>query len=305
LEDIAKLYRDTEYRLLGRDPESGRDGNGRGGSGDSSDNEFSIWDLIRDIFNGAGPLGFPISGIMDLLHGDWGDFYAYLTRFLVGGGDVLFGGSWADWFGFNGVSPLEFGLGRYTDFIENPFGTTANWLAQIIINGYKNFEEFGSDSFSNSRFWEELLVETGISVGEDIAIGTLVAAGIAALFPEVSVPVIVVGAAAAAVTYGVNWVGNEIVTWATDGAYTSWLEWASDGICDGVEWVGDRIGDGVEWIGDRISDGAEWVGDRISDGAEWVGDRISDGAEWIGDRWDDFTGGVSDAFGSFCDWAFG
>lgn len=297
LGDVSKLYRDTEYRILGRDPEDG--------SGEGSGDGFDVPDWVRDILNGLGPIGFPFSAIWDLAHGDYADFLGGIIKLVGGGIDVLRGGSWVDWLGFNALEgPWKYGLGQYFD-LDSPFSTGANWLAQIITNGYNNIVEFGDDWFSNGRFWEEFVTETGISVGEDILIGAGVAAIFAAAFPEVSVPVIVVGAAAAAVTAGVNWVGNQIVTWATDGAYTSWLEWASDGICDFGEWAWDGITDGAEWIGDRISDGAEWIGDRISDGAEWVGDRISDGAEWIGDRWNDFTGGVADTFGSFCGWAFG
>lgn len=290
LGDVSKLYRDTEYRILGRDPESGRDRDGR----DGSDNDFSIldlaWDLLGNIFGGMGPFSL-ISVIMNLKDGDYESLLENLSRFIGGGIDFLRTGSsisWGeafdDWFGLSKPNNAwTYGLEQYFDFKDHPFGSAANWLAQIIKSGSNNIDEFGSEWYSNSRFWEEFVVETGLGVGEDILIGTGVAVAFSVLFPEVAIPAIAVGAVASGVAYVFDKiVGDDL------------RETISDAICDFGEWA---------W--DGITDGAEWVVDRIGDAADWVGDRLTDAADWVGDRWDDFTGGVSDAFGSFCDWAFG
>ncbi len=78
-----------------------------------------------------------------------------------------------------------------------------------ITNGISNYKEAKSGEISAGRAVAETITETVVDVASGVVIGAAVSAGIAAL-GFASAPVLVVGAATAAVTMGLDWASNAI-----------------------------------------------------------------------------------------------
>lgn len=114
----------------------------------------------------------------------------------------------------------------------------------VAENVYDNYEEFKDvGGFSNKRFWEEAILETGFDL--------LLAAGVAALVPA-SAPLwvgLAVGSAAACVTWGVD----KVVEHFTGKKLK---EAVSDGLIDGAKYASNAIssvGNAVSSAWNRIT----------------------------------------------------
>ncbi|MCR4891180.1 MAG: hypothetical protein K5989_03210 [Lachnospiraceae bacterium] len=204
-----------------------------------------------------GPFGKLVGSTKDLTEGKPGDAIGNLLELV---GDVVKNtdGSKINWAGLLGMDVIKKGgiwkhsLSKYFDFstVRNGLSSACNWLSAGVVSGFNNYNEFGN---FGSRFWEETAVETGLLVGEGVLMTA--AAGGALLAMGFSAPALAVGAAAAGLTVLVDWGLDSLVTACTGGAQTSWMEWASDGICDTAESVGNWMKDTGEKIGNAVSEG--------------------------------------------------
>ena len=228
-----------------------------GGSYNRGSKEKPVWgELINDfkdksigkdaiidaIKAAAGPLGDFIDLPGTFEEGNVGKI---IGSVIGTGWDVIdnFKGTdtdWADWFDLGTYEHNP--LGDFFDISDTSakISTACNWAATILETGYDNLQEHGGLS---GRFLGETAVETGIKVGEGILIG----AGVGALVVAagVSAPAWAVGAAVVGVTVVVDKGLDTIVSWATQGEQTSWVEAASDGICNAVEKGAKSIKEGL------------------------------------------------------------
>lgn len=278
LTKVASNYRKTEEQICGKAKISWDavvKGSGTK-SDESKDNSFDIpeW-LYKIAISAAGPAGVVVDSIRQGVEGEWGKVSSDLLK-LVGGAVKNSDGSkidWGKWFDIaaSDKTPWEQAVGKYTiDFSswKNSVSTACNWAAQIAASAYSNYQEFGNFA---TRFWEETAAETLLKVGE----GVLVTAGVSALIAAagISAPALAVGAAAAGVTVLVDWGLDSIVSWATGGTQTSWVEAASDFICD----TGEKV---VDWVKD-------------------TGTQVVNAAK---EGWNSAVSAVQNFFGSGCSW---
>lgn len=255
LNNIVNTYEATEGRLAGVAVNSAVvRGNEAAWSGKNAD--FPMSDMIyKSIISALGPIGTVTDAVRRGFEGKTGNVISDIIK-LAGGfvkNTDKSGIKWGDWFGINPSTkgPWQGALGKYTDFssVQKGFSTVCNWASAIVTSGFSNYEEFGN---FGARFWEETAAETLLKVGEGILVGGGVAAAFAAA--GISAPVLAVGAAAAAVTVAVDWGLDAIVSWATNGAQTSWMEAASDFICD----TGEKV---VDWAKDTAQKAVNWAKD--------------------------------------------
>lgn len=275
LDDIARLYDETENNLA--DPKTQAQTREHGGGGTEIP-EQSVWDDIwggfKDIWGvvgeGAGPLA--------VLHGlfGWGDDWADDGSSIFGGiANMIFAGievaddaGPAEWakalFGLNPSSTpintwddaVDDWLGKVTwaDDIGHNAGVVCQWIGyglSFISSGIDNYSEFDGD-MANARFWGETVLEGVVDVG--LGIGAGIAA--AALLPT-TWPAVVIGAAGA----GVVWVANNVCEWITGGDDIG--EVVANAVCDGVEATVEFVQD----VGEAVADGVEAAWDGVCD---WV-----------------------------------
>lgn len=247
-----------------------------------------------------GPFGIAVS-IPGLADGEAGD----LAKFLLEGvGSITKvvsaeGGTSAEWlkdlFGINPMEFTSFGdtflskLGKF-DTAADTVGTAANWAGKLVDSFVKNNEEFGGDWCA--RFWEETVAEAGIKLVEGAAVTAGVSAITAGICTAVGVacpPALVVGVAAAGVGIALDWALDGLVSWATGGSCTSWVEGVSDLICDGVDAIREGVGNVVTKVGETINnvkdtvvETGKKVVDSVSNGIKNIADGIFGACRWAG-----------------------
>ncbi len=184
---------------------------------------------------------------------------------------------------------------NYSDFssVRNGAATACNWAAELAYSGIDNYKEHGGFT---TRWAGETITEAGLTIGETV----LASAATGAILATVGVaaaPAIVTVAATTAVVVGLDFIGNNVVSFLTNGAETSWKEWASDRIND----FGEAVADKAKEVGKAVAEGAKEVGKAVQKGAEAVGNAISDGAKSVGKgakkAWDCVCGWGKMAFG--------
>lgn len=212
--------------------------------------------VYKTIIGALGPAGHLIDAVNMGIQGKPGNVISDLVK-LAGGFAKNFDGSsvnWAKWFGIlePSVGPVKYTLSKYTDFssVGKGISSACQWAAAIITSGFSNFKEFGN---FGKRFWEETAVESLIKVGETIAVGTAIGAVVAAA--GISAPALAITAATAGAVVLVDMGLDAVVKWATHGSQTSWVEAASDFVCD----TGEKV---VGWAKNTAKD----VGKTISNG---------------------------------------
>lgn len=231
-----------------------------------------------------GPFGI-ITNIPDILDGEIGSMPKHVLDGIGSITDVLSaeGGTAGKWLkDLFGLNPMEFTsfedtflgkLGKF-DSTANTIGTVVNWGAKLVDSFVKNAEEFGGNWCA--RFWEETITETGIKIVEGAAVTAGVSAAVAGICTAVGVafpPALVVGVAVAGATALLDWGLDNVVSWATNGSETSWIEHVSDRICDGVDMLRETVGPAVEKAEQVISDGI----DTVIDTGKKVVDSVKDG----------------------------
>lgn len=231
-----------------------------------------------------GPFGI-ITNIPDILDGEDGSVPKHVLDGIGSITDVVDaeGGTAAKWLkDLFGLNPMEFTsykdtffdkLGKF-DSPANTIGTVANWGVKLVDSFVKNAEEFAGNWCA--RFWEETATEAGIKLVEGAAVSAGVSAAVAGICTAVGVacpPVLIVGVATAGVTVLLDWGLDNLVSWATNGSETSWIEHVSDRICDGVDAIREAVGPAVEKAGQVISDGI----DTVIDTGKKVVDSVKDG----------------------------
>lgn len=240
-----------------------------------------------------GPFGI-ITNIPDILDGEDGSVPKHVLDGIGSIADVVDaeGGTAAEWlkdlFGLNRMEFTSFKdtffhkLGKF-DSAANTIGTVVNWGAKLVDSFVKNTEEFAGDWCA--RFWEETVTETIIKGVEGAAVTAGVSAAVAGICTAVGAacpPVLIVGVAAAGVTVLLDWGLDSLVSWATDGSETSWVEHVSDRVCNGVDALREAVGPAVEKAGQVISDGI----DAVVDTGKKVVDSVKDGFNSIfSGRW--------------------
>lgn len=309
LKEIARRYKAAEegicvHAVVGWGNSTSSDsGAGTGADSGSGSESKSTSERIDDIIykmltSAAGPIGAGVDIIRNGIEGNAGNVIGNVIN-QVGGVIKNTDGGKIDWgelfdAGKYTGNPLKNALGKYVDFssVKNGISTACNWAAALIESGYDNFKEFGEFT---GRFWGETVTETLIKAAEGIAIGAGIGAIVTAV--GVSAPVWAVGAVTAGVTVAVDWALDSIVEWATNGSQTSWVEAASDFVCDTGEKVGEFISDTSEKVGEFISDTGEKVGKFINDTGEKVEEAVSKGINKI-------KKGIQNIKGSKCGWGF-
>ena len=238
-------------------------------------NSLKISDLIyKPLIAAAGPLGTIVDAFRRGAEGKTGNVFSDVIK-LAGGlvkNTDKSGIKWGDWFGISPSTkgPWEGAVGKYTDFssVSKGVSTVCNWAAAAVTSGFSNYKEFGN---FGARFWEETASETLLKVGE----GILVSAGVAAAFAAagISAPALAVGAAAAGVTVLVDWGLDSVVSWATGGTQTSWIEGASNVISDTGEKVAGWVADTGKKAGKAINNGINGIKNSINNirgsGTKW------------------------------------
>lgn len=273
IENISRKYVTTENNICGNSKAvwSGAVGtkenvpDGSGSESPKKDNN-SRWDWLPDLIYkpitaALGPFGVLVDGFRRWDEKKYGNVIGDVIK-LAGGAVKNWGGSgikWGDWFGLKPSTkgPWEGAVGKYFDFsdFKKGFSSVCNWATTAITTGFSNFDEHKN---FGTRFWGETLTETLIKVGEGIVIGAGVAAVAGATAPGWAV-----AAGVAAVTVAVDWGLDKVVSWATGGTQTSWIEAASDFVNDTV---GGWIDDTRNWLGN--------TGNRIAGGIRNVGNAL-------------------------------
>ena len=273
LHTISRTYDKTEKGIVGSVPGKTSIQNAQSGNNNSSINvsDYLKKAVYKTVIGALGPAGLLIDAGVMIHDKNPGNVIGDIVK-AAGGFAKNFDGSsvnWAKWFGLvkPNVGPVQFALNKYFDFstLGKGISSACNWAATVITTGFSNFKEFGN---FGARFWAETGVESVIKVGEAIAITAGVGAIIAAA--GISAPALAIGAAAAGVTVLVDMGLDAIVTWATHGSQTSWIEAASDAICD----TGEKV---VNWAKDAGQKAVEWA----SNAAEGVGNAVSNGINSI------------------------
>lgn len=262
--------------------------------------KFDVEEFLKEELSELlGPAGILVS----LWDGDKGKISEDLIELIGDTGSVILDKPRADWFqelfgfGADGFERMEEAPGLWDDVFDfstegKTVGTVANWGASFLGSFMSNADEFGADGWTQGRFWEETLVETGINVVEGAVITHVVGAGAVALFGN---PVSLgVAAATVAATFAADWVLDTAITWITGGSQTSWTEWASDGICNGLEWAGGKISEGLDQFVDHVGPVVTKAVDTVKDGVGYVADKVSAGLNSVKE-------GISDFF-SGCRW---
>ena len=249
-----------------------------------------------------GPFGL-IVDIPGLADGETGDLIKFLLDGVKGIAKVsgAKGDTTAEWLSdLFKLGPMEyesFGktfldkLGKF-DTPAHTVGTVASWAGKLVDSIVKNMDEF-SGSWC-ARFWEETVVEAGIKVAEGAAVTAGVSAATAAICAAVGVacpPALLVGVAAAGVGIALDWALDGIVSWATGGSCTSWVEGMSDIICNGI----DMIREGVGTVATKTVETVKNVADAVVDTGKKVVNAVGDGINAIGN-------GIKNLFGG-CKWA--
>lgn len=272
LEQIISQYVQTEDanrdRLAADKASSVQESGGETGTQQEED---SVWDDLLEEIIGAilGPFGF-LTDTSGLLDGGLADF----TTYLLGGiGSITelisTEGVEAEWlkelFGLNPMESVSVKGGFWDelanfDSVTEGIGTAVGWLTELIGSGVENFAEFGGDWCA--RFWEETLVESGIKIAEGAAVTAGVSAvvtGVCAAAGVACPPALVIGVAAAGIGVVLDLGLDSIVSWATNGSCTSWVEGASDLICDGIDAIREGVGTLAEKTGQAVEKAAETV----------------------------------------------
>ncbi len=251
------------------------------------DSESVVSDLLQIIGKLIKPVLGPyalLTTIPDILNDKPGSFAKFLFEAIGGGTKIVAakGGTTVEW--LKNLFKLTANtktwdeafwdkLGQF-DSVPHAIGTIANWATKLIDSFVKNNEEFSGEWCP--RFWEETVTEAGLKLLE----GAAVTAGVVAVIG--SAPEIAIGAIAVGATMLLDWGLDSLVSWATNGSETSWVEHVSDRICDGIDTLRETVGPAVERAGQAISDGI----DTVIDTGKKVVDTVKDGFNSIfSGRW--------------------
>ena len=255
---------------------------------------FDWGELLKKVIETTlGPFGI-ITNIPDIMDGEEGSVIKHMLDGIGSITDVVDaeGGTAAEWlkdlFGLNPMEFTSFGdtfldkIGKF-DSPASSIGTVANWAGKLVDSFVKNAEEFAGNWCA--RFWEETFTEAGIKLVEGAAVSAGVSAAVAGICTAVGVacpPALVVGVVAAGATMLLDWGLDSLVSWATGGSETSWIEHVSDRICDGIDAIRETVGPAVEKAGQVINDGI----DAVVDTGRKVVDSVKDGISNIfSGRW--------------------
>lgn len=294
----AQIYENGERRILDGQPDKGGASQAGGGSAQSQNSDTGevsddrgLLDLLLKLIGKAGIAGGTVS-----LLANWFLEDDALKRLLTGGqnlsgilGNVASAsgnGAWYKYiFGLNKPyknTPTSFveawdeELRKYvlknSDDAASVAKVGSKWAGQIfsfLLNGYENYQEYGSGEISGGRAVMETFGETAVDFG--------IATGLTALLGLTGAPVVVVGVGAALATWGLDSLSE-----AFTGKDLS--EFVSDTVLDFGEWVGEkaaRAWEGVSAAWDGICEGAENAWDTVCDGASAAWDSICDGASGL------------------------
>lgn len=169
--------------------------------------------------------------------------------------------------------------------LGNWLGTAAKWTGatvDTVASWLDNFDEFHGD-LSDDRFWRETLTEAGLNIGKGVLIGAIMTTVLPA-----TASVLLVGAATAAVTVGVDWLGDVLFN-------GDWVETASDHINDFLETAG-------VWVQDTADAAADWLEDTTEAATEWFEDATGAAADWLEDTMDTVSDRIDDAVDTVTDW---
>lgn len=242
---------------------------------DTETESVDWWEILKKLIKPAlGPYAL-LTTLPDILNDKPGSFVKYLFEAIEGGSKIFAakGDTTVEWLrdlfkiSTNTKTWDETFLDKLGQFdsVPHAVGTVANWATKLIDSFVKNTEEFGGEWCA--RFWEETVTEAGIKVLE----GAAVTAGVVAVIGGASG--IVIGVAAAGATLLVDWGLDSLVSWATGGSETSWIEYVSDRVCDNIDALRETVGPTVEKAGQVISDGI----DAVVDTGRKVVDSVKDG----------------------------
>lgn len=256
-----------------------------GGQSDSAPKGFSWSDLVlKELATVLGPFGVLITGGQKALEGKWPEAVNELFKSIGKGASAIIGKPKAEWanslFGLTEMTKAPSfwkGLGDFSS-VGKAVGTVTKWGTTIADRLIKNVKEFGEDAWTSGRFWGETVIESGIKLAEGAAINALVGAAAVAIFGN---PVSIgVTAAAVGVTMLVDWGLDSIVSWATGGAQTDWVEAATDFLIDDV---GPAIKNAVDKGVEVVKDAGGKIINAVGDGVNAVKDGISNffsGCSW-------------------------
>lgn len=270
LEQVIRQYENTEKgnldRVKAEKTTVQQGGSGGGGARqDAGPKPFSWTDLLlKELATVVGPFGFLVTGGQKLVEGKWPEAVNEFLKSLGKGASSIIGKPKAEWAeNLFGLTRMETAPGFWKslgDFssVGKAVGTVTKWATTILDRGIKNFREFGENAWTNARFWGETFIESGIKLVEGAAISAVVGGAAVAIFGN---PVSLgVAAATVGLTAIVDWGLDGIVSWATNGAQTDWVEAATDFLIDDV---GPAIKKGVDTVVDAgktvIKKGAEVV----------------------------------------------
>ena len=143
--------------------------------------------------------------------------------------DVKTGAGWSKRFGRNFNKSMKSGIGNVSK---------STVIFTAIGNAIDNYDEMKEEGISLERAIAETFVESVVDIGKDIAIGSAVAAGVAATFG--SAPVLLVGAATVGITMGLDWASEQLTG-------KDLTENVSDIICN--------VGEAAVKVGDKLVGG--------------------------------------------------
>lgn len=119
-----------------------------------------------------------------------------------------------------------------------------SWATTILVSATANYVEHGGFS---RRMAEETAVETGLSIGKDIAVGAAATAIVGAI-GVAGAPAIATAVAAAGVGFVIDKAGDYVAQKVTGDPKAEWMECVSDFICDKGEDVCGLISNKVKGI---------------------------------------------------------
>lgn len=310
LEQIINLYVQTEKANLDRvaaEKTSIQQGAGAGGASTAPTAEDGRYKYVDPKWSKLWSLIGPAAVIPNILMTDkhWPSVTNEVVKTLGKIAKTVLDSPRAEWakklFGFNIVTEASSFLENLGDFstLGKGLGTVVDWGTSIVDSFLKNVKEFGNDSWTTGRFWAESGIEAGIKIVEKAGFATLIGTGLIAAFG--SAPAVVIGGVTTLTTLLVDWGLDNLVSWATNGSETSWIEFVSDGICNAGEWLKDNVGPvvqktvdgakravekGVEVVKDGVNTAIEggkkvlnYIGDFFS-GCRWGKRCVSGGGAW-------------------------
>lgn len=241
LDNIADTYDTTEKKLT--EPKTEEQA--------AAESEREIWEYLIKIFGKATPVTQIISMLYYWFGGDGGvkDYLKGLKSLISATGDVGKlvldnepAAEWAKtltgWKDMAGQSEIMKYSWAAADTVGKKFKVITKWAGVLLTAGVTavgNYQEFDGD-LSNSRFWEETVLETGIELGKGMMASAAVSTALAAAFG--TAPVLVVAAGAGLITVVADWACEQLFEKNATESLSDWILDEIHGIVSGAQ---DRI----------------------------------------------------------------